>query len=138
MASDVAGKINTAWPIETIPDDNYLFLRVHKADIDDEGEPFPRAFRNQPKGSPGMSTDWQKYSTSAETQRRGRKPPEEYAVVRLLTGETRAIPGQQVIHEPDTKTNNQAHTEVFGDKTTEVRERFMQIYQIEISLGTVP
>ena len=120
------------WPTEPIPDGDYLFLRVHGSDIDSDGEPFPHAFRNQPKGSSGMSTDWDKYVTAADTQHGGRKPPEEYAVVKFTAGEARAMPGQTVEHKP---THNRAHSEVVGTKTTEVRERFMQVYQIEIPLG---
>lgn len=137
MAPDLADEMSTGWSIEPIPDEHYLFLRVHKSDIDpDNGEPIPRAFRNQPKGSLGMSTDWERYAIAADTQRRGRKSPEEYAVVKFVAGNARAIPGQSVVHEP-TYPINQAHTEVFGEKgTTEVREKFMQIYEPEIRLAT--
>jgi hypothetical protein len=133
VASDVADEMSSAWLVEEIPDGDYLFLRVHKSHTDADGEPFPHAFRNQPKGSSGMSTDWSKYTTPADTQGRGKQARKEYAIVKFTAGHARAIPGQRVVHEPS--VHNRAHSEVFGDKTTEVRERFMQIYQIEIPLG---
>ncbi|HEX9918161.1 MAG TPA: hypothetical protein VGA87_03280, partial [Pyrinomonadaceae bacterium] len=84
----------------------------------------------------GMSTDWARYTTPAITQQGGRKPPEEYAVITLPVGATRAIPQQTVVHEP--LPEDRAHTEVFGEKkSTEVRERFMQIYQMLVPLGTL-
>lgn len=133
MASDVADEMSSEWPEDDIPDGDDLFLRVHRSDMDADGEPFPHAFRNQPRGSNGMSVDWIRYTTPDKTRARGRKPPEEYAIVKFTAGQARAIPGQTVVHEPS--VNNRAHSEVFGDKTTEVRERFMQVYQIEIPLA---
>ena len=135
MALDLANKITPVWPVEDIPSKDYLFMRIHRVDIDEDGEPFPRAFRNQPKGSRGMSTDWQKYAAAVDTQLKGRKLPQDYAIIRFTAGQADSIPGQIVTHDPI--PDNRAHTQVFGDKdSTEVRERFMQIYQLEIALGT--
>lgn len=131
----MADEINVEWPVEQILDEHHLYMRVHSTQIDPDGEPFPHAFKNQPTPADGMSTDWDQHATPADTQRSGRKPPEEYAVIRLQVGATRAIPGQTVEHEP--LPANRAHTEVFGEKrSTEVRERFMQIYQMIVPLGT--
>lgn len=136
MASDVVNPLGSAWPVEEIPDEHHLYMRVHRTQLDPDGEPFPHAFKNQPTVEDGMSTDWDKYATPVDTQRGARKPAEEYAVIRLPVGATRKIPHQTVTHEP--LAENRAHTEVFGEKKlTEVRERFMQVYKTVIPLGNL-
>ena len=102
---------------------------MHQRFVDQEGEPIPQAFRNQPPKTGGMSTDWQKYSTANETKSRARHPAENI-IIALLAGAVREVPGQSVVHTPDIENNNRAHTDVFGEKKpVEVRERFMQIYR---------
>ena len=137
MASNVADEMTAGWPVETIPDEDHLYMRVHRTQIDPDGEPYPHAFKNQPTETDGMSTDWDRHGNPASTQKGARHPPEEYAIIRLPVGATRAIPQQTVVHEP--LPSNRAHTEVFGPKKkpTEVRERFMQIYQMVVPVGTV-
>jgi len=129
----VANEIEPKWEGEEIPDEDFLFMRVHRDYWDDEGEPIPKAFRNHPKKIGGMSTDWQKYSTPEETRQRGREGAANI-VIQLLTGTVRKIPDQSVVHTPDIENNNRAHSDVLGEKTTEVRERFMQIYR-KVPLG---
>ena len=126
MDSDVANEIGTKWEAEEIPDEDFLFMRVHHSYLDDDGEPIPGAFRNQPPKIGGMSTDWQKYSTPEQTIARARQPTANI-IIEFLTGAVRKIPNQLVIHTPE--VDNRAHTDVFGEKTVEVRERFMQIYR---------
>ena len=112
-------------------------MRVHMTNIDDEGEPFPRAFKNQPTENDGMSVDWAKYSTPIDTKNRARKPSEN-AVIAFTAGDARSIPNQAVEHKPinPPEIPNQAHSEVIGNKKTptEVRARFMDIYQMVIRL----
>lgn len=122
--------------IESIPDDDFLYMRVHKSFIDFDGEPFPTAFRNQPEGSIGMSVDWSEYATPVDTRNRANKP-DQNAVIRFTAGEVSKIPNQAVEHKPvnDPVKLNQAHSEVIGDKKdVEVREKFMQIYEMVIPL----
>jgi hypothetical protein len=126
MDSDVANEIAARWEVEEILDEDFLFMRVHQNYLDDDGEPIPGAFRNHPPKTGGMSTDWQKYSTPEQTRARARQPTANI-IVELLTGAVRKIPDQLVIHTPE--VGNRAHTDVFGEKTVEVRERFMQIYR---------
>jgi hypothetical protein len=111
-------------------------MRVHRSFIDSDGEPFPNAFRNQPKGSKGMSVDWSEYAKPIDTKNRANKPHEN-AVIKFTAGDARNVPNQIVEHKPvnPPEMPNQAHSEVIGDKKdVEVRERFMQIYAIEIPL----
>lgn len=109
-----------AFSVEQVPDEAQIFYRVHKNDTID-GEPIPGAFRDV---GTGMSTDWEKYSTPAESRNRA-KIPARVGVVRLMVGEVRRIEPLRVEHTPDYPTN-QAHTDVFGQKTSEVRLKLLR------------
>ena len=129
MDTDVANEVEPKWEPEEIPDEDLLFMRVHRDYLDDDGEPIPQAFRNRPPRTGGMSTDWRKYSTAEETMGRARDRTANI-LIELLTGAVRKIPNQSVAHTPDIENNNRAHTDVFGEKKpVEIRERFMQIYR---------
>lgn len=115
------------WPKEHIPDDDLLYMRVLKDDIDDEGIPEPRVVRNHvdERGVAAMSTDWSKYCRPWETQQRAmRRPPADYGVITLNVGMVRRIPLQTVEHDPvfnepedPLQPNNRAHTNVLGPKS---------------------
>jgi hypothetical protein len=109
-----------AFPVEQVPDEAHLFYRVHKNDTAD-GEPIPGAFRDV--GS-AMSTDWEKYSTPSESRNRA-KNPARVGVVRLVAEDVRRIEPLKVEHTPDYPTNR-AHTDVFGQKTSEVRLKLLR------------
>ena len=80
----------------------------------------------------GMSVDWHKYANPVDTKNRARKP-QENAVIKFMVGHVRKIPKQTVMHKPI--DSNQAHSEVIGEKKdVEVRERFMQIYELVIAI----
>lgn len=113
------------WPIESIPNDDTLYMRVHKNMINPGStneRPRPNVFRDQ-CGS--MSTDWAEYSRPEDTKNRGRVP-DENAVVLMNVGAVRDI-SLQVQHAPiqprGSGIPNRAHTEVIGDKSPEVRVR---------------
>lgn len=63
----MAGELETPWESESIPDESVLYMRVHRAMLNANGEPVLDAFRDH---GGGMSTDWEKYSTPAQTRRR--------------------------------------------------------------------
>jgi hypothetical protein len=139
MDFGVANEINSLWEKEPISDDALLYMRVHKNNLDSNGEPIPGAFRNQPTRVDGMSTDWNKYSTPEECQARARTP-EVNAVIVLPVAEVRKIADQKVEHTPiysplsEPPVLNRAHTDVFGEKSTETRFQFMRIYSLAIKL----
>jgi hypothetical protein len=85
-----------------------------------------------------MSTDWAKYSTPLETQQRARTPADN-AVIKILVGKVRAMPGQRVEHTPILPGGeippNRAHTDVWGEKTAEVRVKLLEIYEMVIQIG---
>jgi hypothetical protein len=98
------------WPVEQIPNEHFLFFRVHRNYMQ-FGEDIPfGVFRDQ---EGGMSTDWDKYSTAEQSQKRA-KVPEDNGVLRLNVGGVREITPLSVEHGPEPL--NRAHTEVLGDK----------------------
>ncbi len=125
------------WQPELIPDAAWLYLRVHKNQLE-HGEPIPGAFRNRPQSTDGMSTDWEKYATPEACRKRARTPADN-AVIELTVGDVRAIPWQVVEHTPMYQPDenppniNRAHTDVFGEKRNpEIRLRYLQIYRMVI------
>ncbi len=98
--------------IENIPDTCRLLYRVHKNYIKDNKlvpGVFCKCKLNQDK-TRNMSTDWGKYSTPQESRNRA-KNPSLNGIVGLIVGKVRDIP-LEVIHNPDLRLNNQAHTDV--------------------------
>ncbi len=79
----------------------------------------------------GMSTDWEKYASPEDSRRRARDPAKN-AVVSMVAGQARAVPGQHVEHTPDPETDNRAHTDVFGEKDEEARAKLRRIAEIVI------
>jgi len=116
-----------AWPKEDIPDDGVLYMRLHRA-WTSSGEPIPGAFRNIVDG---MSTDWDRYSTPEETRQRARAPSDN-AVIALVVGQVRTVPGQTVEHAP--LPDNRAHTNVMGEKSAQVRLMLMRLYRMALPL----
>ena len=133
MDFPVADEVSVPWESEDIPNEDLLWMRVHRRSFDPEGRIMPGAFRNRPTPQDGMSTDWQKYARPEETRSRARNPKDN-AVIQLVVGEVRRIPDQTVVHTPDPKTQNRAHTDVFGEKHPEARLQFSRIYKVVISL----
>jgi len=101
-----------------------LYYRVHRTFVRD-GKPVPSVFRDR---DGGMSTDWSRYSTPDETRNRGQTPLDN-GVIALDVWSVREIP-QRVEHEP--LPDNRAHTEVFGEKDTEVRLKLLRIARWEL------
>ena len=100
------------WNIEEIPDDDNLFYRVHKTQMDpQEDSDFIsiKVFRTR-EGS--MSTDWDKYSNPTMSRNRARVPKEN-RILQLYVESVREIP-MEVQHHPLPEYNNQAHTDVYG------------------------
>lgn len=118
--------------IEEIPDDDFLLMRVHKNHISPEGL-MPIAFREH---EGGMSTDWAKYSSAIQTRNRVvnyGKDPLNYGVVNLHVQKVRLLDNQSVIHRPIPE--NYSHTDIVGEKTTEIRLNFLRIYEWEIAIN---
>ena len=125
----MADEITLTWQSEDIPNEDFLYMRVHKQNFTAKYPTFsPGVFVNR---GGGMSTDWSYYSTPDETRSRG-KIPNDNAVIKMLVSDVRKIEGQTVIHTPDIPNNNRSHTDVFGEKDEdpEVRLKFLRISEI--------
>lgn len=112
---------------EPIPDNNYLYQRVHSTFVND-GKLNPGVFSDH-QGA--MSTDWSKYSTPEKSRLRA-KQPEKNGIIQLMAGKIREIPNQQIEHEPE--NDNQAHTNIYGEKDTEVRLKYLRRYSWVIKI----
>jgi hypothetical protein len=121
------------WPVEQIPNENFLFFRLHKSYLQFGDDIPPGAFRDQGNG---MSTDWDKYSTPEETQKRvQRSAPEDNGVLSFNVGGVREIKPLLVEHTPEPE--NRAHTEILGDKKkdSEIRLKLKRLAQWAIKIG---
>jgi hypothetical protein len=109
------------FPKEHIPDEDYLYLRVHR-NHQENGELNPSAIRDHGNG---MSTCWEKYSTAEEARQRATRHPNDNGVVRMLVRKVREIPGVKVDHSP--LPDNRSHTDVVGNKKDqEIRAKLLR------------
>jgi hypothetical protein len=137
----VAGDGVIPWPVEEIPDDDALYMRVHRQWIKPDGSLWPVSSKNRPDDSGGMSTDWDRYSTPEETRSRGRRPADN-AVIAMNVGAVRAIPEQSVVHSPirgyPELPDNRAHTDVFGPKERDPKTRlqFLSVATMVLALDS--
>lgn len=132
------------WLIEDIPDNDYLFYRIHRKLFEQSGRRIVAGcFREQSDPgpdakAPSMSTDWAKYSTPAESRGRATQP-EENLIVSLPVGGVRQIDGFSVVHSPiqndPVVKDNRSHTDVFGiSRRPRLRDRLVELARTEIPL----
>lgn len=115
------------FPIEDIPDENFLYHRVHKAHYRD-GILIPSMVFKNIDGA--MSNDWSKYSTPEETRNRAKKNPENNGVLSMKVRDIRNIPNQNVLHAP--LPENRSHTHIMGEKKEKQLIYFDRIWSWEI------
>ena len=102
-----------AGEIQTIPDMDCVFLRIHRVNVDfdatsDVNSILLYAFDPKPKGSTGLSVDWSEHSSAEESRSRS-KEPHNNGIVSLCVEKVRAIP-LKVLHRPI--ENNFSHSEI--------------------------
>lgn len=123
-----------AFSIEDIPDTDSVYMRAHKAYFRD-GQLEPGVFTS--KEGPGMSVDWDKYSSKEETRQRARTPIDN-AVIALSAGGIRGIDALDVRHLPEPE--NRAHSEVDltikREELTEIRLLLKRLALIVIPLAS--
>jgi len=120
-----AESIEAAWPIESVPDADTVFIRVHQNILDEGGGAISKgAFRYRDNGIGGprrISCDWSKYSTQTECRFRATVPAEN-GVVSLVVGQVRALK-TSLLHEP--LPHNRSHAGIGPEedpaKETEIR-----------------
>jgi hypothetical protein len=102
------------WIVEDIPDQDSLFYRVPVGWLQRDMKVAPGVFKEN-KGS--ISTDWEKYSTAAETRSR-QGGPERFAVLRMIVGKVKEIEYLTVSHSPiqgvEGQRDNRAHACIYG------------------------
>lgn len=103
------------WTPEAIPDEDRIYRRVHRREVkSSDGQPTTAAFKarrskSDPIAAPAVSTDWNRYSTPAETRARDVPNAVDWGVVSLSVASIRAIP-LPVEHRPE--NTNRAHAEI--------------------------
>jgi hypothetical protein len=124
------------WSIEPIPDEDPLYRRVHanlfpSANSCDDIP--PGAFHD----TDGISTDWSKYSTAAESRNRAAAPAKN-AVIQLTAGDVRSFKSLRVDHEPE--DGNRSHSCIRGLKAcrredqTDIRKHLARLSSFAIRL----
>jgi hypothetical protein len=98
------------WPVETIPDEDTVYRRVHKALLDLEDPDFipPAAFRVV---ADEISVEWEKYASADEALRRARDPLVN-GLVELQASTIRETGSLDVKHTP--LSDNRAHANIVG------------------------
>lgn len=127
--------------IEIIPDEDFVFCRVHLANYSTTNEkPEPRAFSNTPSHLSNLSCDWEKYANEHQCKNRVliyNKDPEKYKVVKLSVSLIRNIRSDiKVLHDPicTEQEQNQAHSIIENkeniNKDVEYRLRMVEIAEV--------
>ena len=101
--------------VDQVPDEAILYHRVHVNFVKHSGGHLrPNCFSD--KKGVGLSTDWDKYSTAAQTRLRpGPEKAVNYGIVGFNAGAVRHIQQLTVAHSPT--EDNDAHTDIFGLST---------------------
>ncbi|WP_457556472.1 hypothetical protein [Candidatus Harpocratesius sp.] len=120
------------WETEIIPDDNFIFRRIHKNFVINDSQfpnmqKVPQNVFNEPKKSwkeeylakwDGVSVDWDRYSTAEETLKRGEKESTNYGVIQSEVFQVRSVQPLDVIHRPiknhEKLKDNRAHSLITG------------------------
>ena len=123
------------WQIEHIPNEDKVYMRINRKNS------HPSDYKIHPgvfavKGYDGLSTDWQKYSTPAESHARS-SIPEDNGVVSVVVSDVREIKILSVEHKPI--LINRSHSVIIGIPSsglekTRVRNLLANIVYIEIPI----
>lgn len=100
------------WAVEEIPDPDTLFRRAHRSQLS-EGITAACFEPHGPPGLKGISIDWSRHRSAAES-RHGhlKKPASEFGVLQVVARTVRDIVGLELEHTP--RPNNRAHSDVWG------------------------
>ncbi len=119
------------WPVESIPDTDWLFRRVHVHLLSNR--------QNQENIPPivfwdhnGISVDWSKYSTPNESRQRA-KDPSQNGIIQIGVQAILSFRSLSVVHAPIQE--NRAHANILGMHNcskvdqTDIRKRLARIAQ---------
>jgi hypothetical protein len=117
-----------AFPVEDIPGEATLYLRVHAKHFIDFGDPPMKRPSSACFRHPNMSVNWSKYSTAVETAK-----DSSAAVVALIAQDCISL-RQTVVHAPiqegEPDGPNQAHSEVRGEKSRATSYEFVRLSKV--------
>ena len=120
------------WPIEEIPDTDFVFMRANRVYFP-YGGLMPGIFRAH---GACMSVNWDKYASAEETKQQATKGPDDNAVIRMPVIGIRQTEALRVEHTPE--PTNRAHSGVYGlenhKQLTEVRVLLLRISKVVIPL----
>jgi len=133
----VAEELPLNWPVEDIPDEDYLYMWVNsKLLIPLQAAPseIPGEIFREHEGA--MSTCWDKYATPSDALQWAKNPAEN-GIITLNVGDIRRIPPLEVVYAPDLIRRIQAHTNVYGVETkgkkSEIRVKLSRIASWKIA-----
>jgi len=118
------------WPVEFIPDDDVLYMRVHVNHVAN-GELLPGAFIDH-EGA--MSANWQKYCPTPEEARAKARNPMKNGVVSAIVQNIRKVP-MVVEHSPDHVRCDRSHTSIIGEKNAETRTKLYDAFSWCLKIG---
>jgi hypothetical protein len=145
----------TKWEVEDVPNDAFLYVRIHKDKIENKGIsvglPKPSAFKNTPETGPDLSSDWNKYSTPQQSRehigkeyRHGKdefKNPLDFFIVSFKVQDILDLDLNQKVEHSPRQDNfpdeiagspwNRSHCSIIGD-AEERRVRMIDIAKWEI------
>lgn len=126
---------------DPIPETDQVYMRVHRTYLENSklppGSIPPGAFSPKPKLTDGLSVDWSKYSSAADTRTR-QGNPQSVGVVSMEVGSVRAVSPLEVLHDPiqqgGKEKPNRAHSLIQGIQAnkTKLRAKLSQIASWEI------
>lgn len=125
------------WEVEPILDPCSVRMRAHKGYFRG-GLLLPGVFQRKPPTASGLSVDWSKYSSPAESLSRARNPHEN-KIIQLSVESIRQIRAGsdclEVKHTPNEGLSNRAHSDVLGLpdarlELTEIRVRLHEIHEV--------
>ncbi len=122
----MAGELS-AWPIETINDEDWLYRRLPPVFIKPDGTLSDKLFtrsseanRNRREPDPDISVDWDRYATPEQSLAHAQRPTHGICGLQARFPQSLDL---TVTHTPDRERGNRAHASVQGNEGPRARQR---------------
>jgi hypothetical protein len=119
------------WPIENIPDEDFIFRNAKDTWLKPDNTVDPYVFWDFESNGIETSVIWDKYCSGPFGAKSMAKEPERYGVFKLNAGIVRKVENQTVEHKP---TTNRAHSLINGEKNEEILFRLLEISELVIAI----
>lgn len=124
--------------VDNILDEQYVYMRVHKQNIDFKATSPNRRIRPvafDAKGDGGLSVDWSEHSTPQQSLERA-KAPESNGIISMPIIGIRANPlPLSVVHAPD--ETNFSHCEISGIPPRKPSDMGVRVKLMDLSLWEI-